>query len=169
MSGRSVDLTTLFLGRLRPRKRFPSTSCTTALLESAEGETKVCGRTRYRTRDLGLMSQTRYRLRYAARLLSLANQNISKKKRLNNNPIILAVFFLSVLHDSLSLPTATMVSTRKVHLQILIHLVFKNESMYITMSTASPFPTHNRVQVIKLFPCSTQLSMKFYMLIYIKI
>ena len=43
MSGRSVNLTTLFLGRLRPPKRFINTSCTyfltTALLESAEGET----------------------------------------------------------------------------------------------------------------------------------
>ena len=54
MSGRSVNLTTLFLGRLRPPKRLTSTSCTyfrqwltTAFLESAEGETKVhvCGRT----------------------------------------------------------------------------------------------------------------------------
>ena len=48
MSGRSVNLTTLFLGRLRPPKRLTSTSCTyfgqlltTALLEKAEGETKV--------------------------------------------------------------------------------------------------------------------------------
>ena len=29
MSGRSVNLTTLFLGRLRPPKRLTSTSCTT--------------------------------------------------------------------------------------------------------------------------------------------
>ena len=35
-------------------------------LESAEGETKVCGRTRYRIRDLWLLSQMRYRLPYAA-------------------------------------------------------------------------------------------------------
>ena len=28
MSGRSVNLTTLFLGRLRPPKRLTSTSCT---------------------------------------------------------------------------------------------------------------------------------------------
>ena len=28
MSGRSVNLTTLFLGRLRPRKRLTSSSCT---------------------------------------------------------------------------------------------------------------------------------------------
>ena len=66
MSGRSVNLPTLFLGRLRPPKRLTSTLCTyfrrkltTALLESAEGETKVCGRTGYRTRDLWLLSQTR--------------------------------------------------------------------------------------------------------------
>ena len=56
MSGRSVNLTTLFMGRLRPPKRLTSTSCTltstsytyfrqlltTVLLEKAEGETKVC-------------------------------------------------------------------------------------------------------------------------------
>ena len=49
MSGRSVNQTTFFLGRLRPPKRITSTSCpyfcetlTTALLEKAEGETKVC-------------------------------------------------------------------------------------------------------------------------------
>ena len=40
---------------------------TTALLKSAEGETKVCGRTEYRTRDLWLINQMRYRLRYVAR------------------------------------------------------------------------------------------------------
>ena len=58
MSGRSVNLTTLFLGRLRPPKRLTSTSCTyfrqkltTALLEKAEGETKVCCQTGYRTQD----------------------------------------------------------------------------------------------------------------------
>ena len=58
MSGRSVNLTTLFLGRLRPPKRLTSTSCTyfhqlltIALLEKAEGETKVCCQTGYRTRD----------------------------------------------------------------------------------------------------------------------
>ena len=66
MSGRSVNLPTIFLGRLRPPKRLTSTLCTyfrqkltTALLESAEGETKVCGRTGYRTRDLWLLKQTR--------------------------------------------------------------------------------------------------------------
>ena len=65
MSGRSVNLPTLFLGRLRPPKRLTSTLCTyfrqkltTALLESAKGETKVCGRTGYRTRDLWLLKQT---------------------------------------------------------------------------------------------------------------
>ena len=66
MSGRSVNLPTLFLGRLRPPKQLTSTLCTyfrqkltTALLESGEGETKVCGRTGYRTRDLWLLKQTR--------------------------------------------------------------------------------------------------------------
>ena len=73
-SGGSVNLTTLFLGRLRPPKRLTSTSCTyfrqwltTALLETAEGETKVCYQTGYRTQDLWLTSQAPYRLRYAAR------------------------------------------------------------------------------------------------------
>ena len=61
----SVNLTTLFLSRHRCSKGLTSTSCTyfrqkltTALLESAEGETKVCGRIKYRTRDLWLLSQT---------------------------------------------------------------------------------------------------------------
>ena len=65
MSGRSVNLPTLFLGRLRPPERLTSTLCTyfhqkltTALLESAEGETKVCGRSDHRTRDLWLLKQT---------------------------------------------------------------------------------------------------------------
>ena len=66
MSVRSLNLTTLsFLDRLKPPKKFTSTSCTyfrqqltTALFESAEGEAKVCGRTVYRTRDLRLSSQT---------------------------------------------------------------------------------------------------------------
>ena len=46
MSGRSVNLTTWFLGRLRPPKQLTSTKCThfasnltPTLLESAEGET----------------------------------------------------------------------------------------------------------------------------------
>ena len=58
MSGRSVNLTALFLGRLRPPKRLTGTSCThfrqqlkTALLEKAEGGTKVCCQTGYRTQD----------------------------------------------------------------------------------------------------------------------
>ena len=62
MSGQSVNLTsltTLFLGRLRPPKQLTSTlgtyfrqELTTAPLESAEGETKVCGLIGYRTQDL---------------------------------------------------------------------------------------------------------------------
>ena len=78
MSGRSVNLTTLFLGRLRPPKQFTSTLCTyfhqyltTALVEKAEGETKVCCQTGYRTQDPWLTSQVPYRLRYAAHLLIL--------------------------------------------------------------------------------------------------
>ena len=65
MSGRAVNLPTLFLGSFRPPKRLASTLCTyfrqkltTALLESAEGETKVGGQTGYRTRDLWLLKQT---------------------------------------------------------------------------------------------------------------
>ena len=46
MSGRSGNLTTLFLGRLIPPKQLTSTKCTyflqtTILLESAEREIKV--------------------------------------------------------------------------------------------------------------------------------
>ena len=73
MLRRSVNLSTLFLGRLRPPKRLTSTSCTyfpqeltTALLEKAERETKVCCQTGYRTQDPCLTSQVPYRLRYAA-------------------------------------------------------------------------------------------------------
>ena len=54
MSGRSVNLTILFLGSLRPPKRLTSTKCTyfrQFLVESVEGETKVSGWTRYHTRD----------------------------------------------------------------------------------------------------------------------
>ena len=67
VSGRSVDLTRLFMDRLWPSCTFFRRWLTTALLELMEGETKVCGRTGYRTRDLWLLSQTRYRLRYAVR------------------------------------------------------------------------------------------------------
>ena len=53
ISGRSVNLITLFLGRRRPPKWLTSTKCTyflaTALLESTDGEKKVCGRTGYQT------------------------------------------------------------------------------------------------------------------------
>ena len=63
MSGRSVNLTTLFLVRLRPPKRLTSTSCTyfrqkltTAFLKLAEGETKVCGQIGYRIQDPRLTS-----------------------------------------------------------------------------------------------------------------
>ena len=72
ISGRSINLTTLFQCRLRPPKRLISTNCKysrqkliIAVLESAEGELKVCGRTGYQTRGLWLLSQTRYRLRCA--------------------------------------------------------------------------------------------------------
>ena len=70
MSGRSVNLTTLLLGR--PPKQLISTLCTyfrhlltTALLKPAEGETKVCGWTKCRTRDLWLLSQKRQQRNYA--------------------------------------------------------------------------------------------------------
>ena len=52
ISGWSVNLSILCPGRLRHPKRLTSTSSTyfrqlltTALLQSVEGETKVCGRT----------------------------------------------------------------------------------------------------------------------------
>ena len=74
MSGRSVSLATLFLGRFRPPKRLTSTLCThfrqlltTALLESVEGDTTVYVRTGYRTQDPCILSQMRYQLRHAAR------------------------------------------------------------------------------------------------------
>ena len=50
MPGLSVNLTRRFLSRLGPPKQLTSTLCTcfcqfltTALIESAEGETEVCG------------------------------------------------------------------------------------------------------------------------------
>ena len=50
------------MGRLRPPKQLTSTKehilSPVAVLESAEGETKVSGRTGYRTSDLWLSSQT---------------------------------------------------------------------------------------------------------------
>ena len=74
MLGRSMNLTTLFLGRRRLPKRLTRTSCTyfhrkltASLLESAEGETKVCGRTVYRTRGLWLLNQKPTALRGPAR------------------------------------------------------------------------------------------------------
>ena len=49
------------MGRLRPPKQLTSTEVhilsPVTLLESAEGETKVSGRTGYRTSDLWLLSQ----------------------------------------------------------------------------------------------------------------
>ena len=60
-------IATLFLGMLRHPKQLASTKCKcfhqqlrTALLESVEGETKVCVRTGYRTRELWLLSLKRY-------------------------------------------------------------------------------------------------------------
>ena len=62
MWGRSVNVTTLFMGRLRPSKQLTNTKVhilsPVTLLESAEGETKVSGPTGYRTSDLWLSSQT---------------------------------------------------------------------------------------------------------------
>ena len=83
MSERSVNLTTLFLGRPRPLKWLTSTKCTyfrqkltTALRESAEEEKKVYCRTGYQTRDLWLLCHTRYRLRNAKlRFVWWPNQN----------------------------------------------------------------------------------------------
>ena len=57
----------------------------TCPLKKAEGETKVCCQTRYRTQDPRLTSQVPYRLRYAARRFSEkirldARQRIHMKK-----------------------------------------------------------------------------------------
>ena len=80
MSERSVNLPTLLLGRLRPPKRLTSTLCTyfrqkltTALLESAEGETKVCGRTGYRTRALWLLKEKCYDIALSKTLFVVAD------------------------------------------------------------------------------------------------
>ena len=69
MSGRSVNVITLFLGRLRPPKQLTSTKVhilsPVTLLDSAERETKLSSRTGYRTSDLWFLSQTRSLLAYA--------------------------------------------------------------------------------------------------------
>ena len=70
MSGRSVNLTTLFLGRLRPRAHTFASNWQLPFLKKAEGETKGCCQTGYPTQDPWLTSQVPYRLRYAARLFS---------------------------------------------------------------------------------------------------
>ena len=79
MLGRSVNLTTLFLGRLRPPKQLTSTSCTYSnwqlpFLKKAEGETKVCCQTGYRSQNPWLTSQVPYRLCYAAGPSALSNR-----------------------------------------------------------------------------------------------
>ena len=75
MWGWTVNLNKLFLGRLRPPEQLTSTKCTymyfgklltTALLESAEEETKVSGGTGYQTQDLWVSSQMHYRLSHVA-------------------------------------------------------------------------------------------------------
>ena len=62
LSVRSVNVTTVILGRLRPPKQLTSTKVhilsPVTLLESAEGDTEVSGRTGYRTLDLWLLSRT---------------------------------------------------------------------------------------------------------------
>ena len=67
--GRSVNVTTLFMGRLRPPKQLTSTKVhilsPVTLLESAEGETKVRCRIGYRTSDFWLLSQTLSMMVYA--------------------------------------------------------------------------------------------------------
>ena len=73
MSGRSVNLATLSLGRLRLPKRVTSTSCTySPVTDNCRKEKrKYVARSGLRTRDPWLLSQTRYRLRYEARRWSL--------------------------------------------------------------------------------------------------
>ena len=63
MSGQSVNVATLFPSKLRPLKQLISTKVhilsPVTLLESAEGETKVSGRTGY-LRSQALKSDTEY-------------------------------------------------------------------------------------------------------------
>ena len=67
--GRSVYVTTLIPGKARPPKQLASTKVHIlspgTVLESAEGEMKVSGRTGYRTSDLWLLSQTLSLMVYA--------------------------------------------------------------------------------------------------------
>ena len=69
MSGRSVNVTTLFLGRPRPPKQLTSAKVhilsPVTLLDSAERETKLSSRTGYRTSDLWFLSQLRSLMAYA--------------------------------------------------------------------------------------------------------
>ena len=62
MSGRSVNVNTLIPEQVRPPEQVTSSKVhilsPVSLFESAEEETKVCGRTGYRTLDLWLLSQT---------------------------------------------------------------------------------------------------------------
>ena len=58
ISGRSVNLTKLILGRLHPPV---NDNCSKMLFEVAEGETKVMSRTGYQIRDFLFWSQARYR------------------------------------------------------------------------------------------------------------
>ena len=67
MSGRSFNVA--IVGRLRSPKQLTSTYSAHSLasnpLESVEGETKVSGRTGYRTSDFWLLSQTLSLMVYA--------------------------------------------------------------------------------------------------------
>ena len=79
------------LFRLRAPKQLTSTLCTylplltTVLLESAKRETKVCGRTGYRTQDLWLFNQMRYQLHYMARLTDFLTFSASAGKEASQN------------------------------------------------------------------------------------
>ena len=69
MSGRPLNLTRVFLGRLTLLLRLTGAHTFARNWQLPKGETKVSGRTGFLTRDLWLLSQSRYRLRYAARQL----------------------------------------------------------------------------------------------------
>ena len=82
MSGWSVNLIILFPGGLKPPKRFQYP--TTALLESAEGETKVCGMTVFE-RDIKSSGQdikpSGQAIKRRHKLIILCEQEILLSKR----------------------------------------------------------------------------------------
>ena len=87
MSGRSVNVATLFLGRLRPPKQLTNTKVHTlspvTFLKSAEEEKKIRGRTGYRTLNLWFSSQTLRMMVYAKFQYSLNAYFVSQQRFAN--------------------------------------------------------------------------------------